>query len=110
MLSCCCNHFGVKAIGLMERGGMGIPPPGSPRPLGSPSPPLPMGPPFPSLSSSPLPLVPLLNLLLKQLTNLYPLVFVCLFVLFVCVLHAQEYFKLFEVAKERQLNCELFFL
>ena len=69
-----------------------------------------MGPPFPSLSSSPLPLVPLLNLLLKQLTNLYPLVFVCLFVLFVCVLHAQEYFKLFEVAKERQLNCELFFL
>ena len=69
-----------------------------------------MGPPFPSLSSSPLPLVPLLTLLLKQLTNFYPLVFVCLFVLFVCVLHAQEYFKLFEVAKERQLNCELFFL
>ena len=86
---------------------MGIPPPGSPRPLGSPSPPLPMGPPFPSLSSSPLPLVPPLNLLLKQLTNLYPLVFVCLFV---CVLRAQDYFKLFEVAKEHQLNCELFFL
>ena len=58
----------------------------------------------PSLSSSPLPLVPPLNLLLKQLTNLYPLVFVCLFV---CVLRAQDYFKLFEVAKERQLNCEL---
>ena len=86
---------------------MGIPPPGSPRPLGSPSPPLPMGPPFPSLFSSPLPLVPPLNLLLKQLTNLYQLVFVCLFV---CVLRAQDYFKLFEVAKERQLNCELFFL
>ena len=65
----------------------------------------------PPLSSSPLPLVPPLNLLLKQLTNLYPLVlFVCLFCLFVCVLHAQDYFKLFEVAKERQLNCELFFL
>ena len=86
MFSCCCNHFGVKVMGLMGRGGMGIPPPGSPRPLGSPSPPLPMGPPFPSLFSSPLPLVPPLNLLLKQLTNLYALFFVCLFV---CVLHAQ---------------------
>lgn len=107
MLSCCCNHFGVKAMGLMGRGGMGIPPPGSPRPLGSPSPPLPMGPPFPSLFSSPLPLVPPLNLLLKQLTNLYAL----FFCLFVCLCFAcTDYFKLFEVAKERQLNCELFFL
>ena len=79
MLSCCCNHFGVKAMGLMRRGGMGIPPPG------------------------PLPLVPPPNLLLKQLTNLYALFFVCLFVF----LHVQDYFKLFEVAKECQLNCEL---
>ena len=82
MLSCCCNHFGVKVMGLMGRGGHGYPSSRVSLPLGSLTPPLPMGPPFPSLSSSPFPLVPPPNLLLKQLTNLYALFFVCLFVCF----------------------------
>ena len=81
----------------------GLSPPGFPHPSSPHGSPLP----FPSLSSSPFPLVPPPNLPLKQLTNLYALfLFVCLFVF----LHAQDYFKLFEVAKERQLNCELWFV
>ena len=64
----------------------------------------------PSLPSPP-PLSPWFPLWIYYWNNLYPLVlFVCLFCLFVCVLHAQDYFKLFEVAKERQLNCELWFV
>ena len=109
MLSCCCNHFGVKAIGLMGRGGMGIPPPGSlspwvPSPFLSPwvppSLPFPLFLPFPPGSPS------------ESTTETTYELIRTVFYLFVCLffLHAQDYFKLFEVAKERQLNCELFFL
>ena len=90
-----------------EGGAMGIPPPGSlspwvPSPLLSPWVP-------PSLPSLP-PLSSWFPLRIYYWNNLrtytHCFLFVCLFVF----LHAQDYFKLFEVAKERQLNCELWFV
>ena len=108
MLSCCCNHFGVKAMGLMGRGwGHGHPssrvssPPGFPLPSSPHGSPLPFPLFLPSPPGSPS----------ESTTETTYELIRTVFCLFVCLCFAcTDYFKLFEVAKERQLNCELWFV